>query len=147
MSAPFASTEIAMAHDNDPGDCNDFWEQKRRFYEGVQKDNPYINSPLNTTSADEPVMDRQSLEKALRSWAAYGAKSWSLSPIIEAARKHLETLPKPKPEPPKFQVVGIRQGARETYHFKFAHRNDAADFAAGWMATGKYCSVAIEQVP
>jgi hypothetical protein len=103
--------------DADPGDCNDFWDRDVR----------------------------KKLEAAMKFYDRVFDPDSHIAVLLQAAREHLKTLPKPRP--PKFQVVGIRQGARETYHFKFAHRNNAADFAAGWMATGKYCSVAIEQVP
>lgn len=67
-----------------------------------------------------------------------------LGPVLKAARKHLETLPKPEP---KFRVVGQRRnGGRDTHVYEFAIRHAADAHAAEWMKSGRYNSVAVEQV-
>jgi hypothetical protein len=86
-------TEVsANMFDKDPGDCNDY------------------RSPLNTTAAiddalagrlgKQPATERQKLEEAIHyaigACSSYDYRVGEFRLVIEAARKHLETLPKPK---------------------------------------------------
>jgi hypothetical protein len=140
------------AIDSDPGDCNDYPNDKRGF-----------SSPLNTTAAIDdalagtPAKDlptRKQLEKALHYVSDHepdGALCFGhymsgpyLRAVIEAARKHLETLPKPEP---RFRVVGQRRcGGTDTYNYIFRVREAADTCASKWMATGRYDSVGVEEM-
>lgn len=124
-------------------DLNSWWTDR---YAGAQQ-------------AADPHVERKALEAALESaQGCYDARMnpeivrvrrCKLGPVLKAARKHLETLPKPEP---KFRVVGQRRnGGRDTHVYEFAIRHaadaHAADaHAAEWMKSGRYNSVAVEQV-
>lgn len=66
-----------------------------------------------------------------------------LRDLLAAARKHLDTLPKPEP---KFRVVGQRRCGGRDENGPFHFRQNADGQASEWMATGKYNSVSVEQV-
>jgi hypothetical protein len=97
-------------------------------------------------TAYDPYAERKQIEASL---AYYGpvvdGDSSNFRVLVEAARKHLETLPKPAPL--KFRVVGQRRsGGGEACGYIFSFRDLADAEAAEWMTTGEYDSVAVEQV-
>jgi hypothetical protein len=115
---------------------------------------PIGYKPLNTTSAiddalagrlgKQPATEREQLEQAIAdSYREFPRKNRRAEIIIEAARKHLETLPKPEP---KYRIVGVRSdGTRRHGEWHRPYQN-ACDAAANWMQSGRYSSVAVEQV-
>lgn len=113
-------------------------------------DDSFFSRPISAgiQHAKDTHAERKALEAALKYYAEDDA-DWPavryphMAALREAARKHLDTLPKPEPE---WRVVGIRLGCRETCNYKFLVRTNAIGVAADWMATGKYSSVAVEQV-
>lgn len=113
MSAPFASTEIAMSHEySNPLS----FEHATGMVAGAQQ----------ATGPAEPAIDRQSLEKALKWWDDLPL-CWQTRLICEAARKHLETLP--KPAPPADHVVVVRNEDGAAVIFDTDQR--------GWMTAEK----------
>ena len=146
--APFASTEIPMARDNDPGDCNDYPNDKRGF-----------SSPLHTTAAIDDALhgglgktpakdDRKFLEDAIASCETQDEvhsnvlSSPYLDAVIEAARKHLETLPKPK----RWRAVCYSNPGNHRLNGDVAdRRSDAVGQAASWLSEG-FIHVSVEEV-
>lgn len=63
--------------------------------------------------------------------------------VVDAARAHLATLPKPEP---KFRVVAVLADGCGRYVSPNGLRETALNLASERIRTGKYNSVAVEQV-
>jgi molybdopterin-guanine dinucleotide biosynthesis protein A len=86
-----------MAHDNDPGDCNDFWTKRYNALNTTAA----IDDALHGRLGDTPATERERIEEALAHYSDDNS-GWPskhhpyMAALREAARKHLETLPKPE---------------------------------------------------
>jgi hypothetical protein len=106
-----------MAHDNDPGDCNDFWTKRYNALNTTAA----IDDALHGRLGDTPATERERIEEALAHYSDDNS-GWPskhhpyMAALREAARKHLETLQKPEPEPVVVYDVYVTGKMWDTQH-------------------------------
>lgn len=90
-----------------------------------------------------PTSERQQLEAAIERLERLKDKEWCADAllVIDAAKKHLQTLPKPAV---KFRVWANRRGDYKATTYYFDTRPEAVEWITGNL--GVYSSVSIDEV-
>lgn len=103
----------------------------------------YDAANVGRQQAKDPHAERKALEKALASYdELFGHSRYTTdgAAIVEAARKHLDTLPKPT----KWRVTHIRNGETCIWN-EFDNKGDAQASATRALQIGRRC-VSVEEV-